>query len=247
MSRSGYNFTWKGQSAYGDYGIDMLSAGSTVIAARRDDPQAVPGRSGLVHDQDGAVEEIDRQVTIYLPYDQGRPVAPISEIRAWLKGYGRLKFSTIPYRYMMAWITDQIALDPVMEGFADLKGSVIFRCDPFLYHTTAPKVTLSGAGTLTNPGTAPAAPVITVKAAGDIDLMIGGQTILLTGLKGNITINSLVQEAYAISGGKLVNRNNQMSGDFPLLQPGDNLISWALGDNSTLSSVTIEPYWRDES
>lgn len=245
MSISGYNFTWKGQSAFGAFGIDMLSVGSTVIAERRDDPAAVPGRSGLVHDQDGAVEEIDRQIIIYLPYEQGRVVAPIGDIRAWLQGYGKLTLSTIPQRYMMAWITDQIALDPVVEGFSDLKGSVIFRCEPYLYHTSASTIALTEPGIITNPGTAAAAPVISVRATGDVDLMIGGQTVLLTGLGGRITINSMVQEAYVKSNGQVHNRNNRMGGDFPLLAPGDNAISWALGENSTLESVTVYPHWRD--
>lgn len=242
-----YDFCWKGQSAFSDFGIVTLSVGSTVIAERRDDPQTVPGRSGLVHDQDGAVEEIDRQVTIYLPYEQGGTVAALSAVRAWLKGYGALTLSTIPNRYMMAWITDQVALEPVVEGFAELKGGVIFRCDPYLYHTSVQPITLTAAGNVNNPGTAPAAPVITVDAVGDIDLMIGMQTILLTGLIGPIIVNSLVQEAYATENGQLVNLNNRMAGDFPTLPPGITAVSWAVGENSSLTGITIEPYWRDEN
>ena len=243
-----YDFMWKGESASGNYGVDTLAIGSTVIAERRDKTSVVPGRSGLVHDQDGAVEDVEIRLTIQLPYTQGRSVAPVQEIRRWLKGYGQLALSTVPGRYMMAYITDQIALDPIVEGFTDRKGTVIFRCDPYLYHTDAQPVVLSEATVLNNPGDTAAEPVITVNAIGDVDLMIGTQTILLTDLTGSIIIDSTAREAYREeeTPGMLVNWNSHMSGDFPILSPGSNAISWSLGEGATLTSVVISPKWRDE-
>ena len=145
-----YDFTWKGQSAHDVYGVEeTLALGSVCVAERRDDSAAVAGRSGLVHRWDGAVEEVDQTLTVYLPYAQpGRTVAPFSQIRAWLKGYGRLTLSTEPGYYRLARLTDLIALDPVVDGFEDLKGQVIFRCDPYLYYTSAPAQTLTEAGFL---------------------------------------------------------------------------------------------------
>ena len=179
-----YDFTWKGQSAHDVYGVETLALGSVCVAERRDDSAAVAGRSGLVHRWDGAVEEVEQTVTLYLPYAQpGRTVAAFAQVRAWLKGYGRLTLSTEPGSYRLARITDLIALDPVVEGFDDLKGQVIFRCDPYLYHVSAPAQTLTAAAILTNPGTAAAAPTLTVTATGDVDLLIGGQNKTTTSLK----------------------------------------------------------------
>jgi len=243
-----YDFSWKGESAHDVYGVEVLEIGSTVIAERRDTATAVPGRSGLVHSQDGAVEEVERQLTIYLPYEQGRAVCSMAEIRRWLKGYGRLTLSTIPGRYMLAHITDQISLDPIIEGFADRKGRVIFRCDPWLYHADVPEIMLTEGAVIHNPGTAPAAPLITVNATGDMNLMIGGQSILLTGLTGSITLDGMIQEAYGYdSNGLLVNMNNHVAGDAPELPVGDAAISWSLEDGAMLESITIQPNWRDEN
>ena len=251
-----YDFTWLGKSAAHDFGVDTLKIGSTVIAERRDSTHVITGRSGLVHDQDGAVEEIERQLTIHLPYEQGRAVADFGKIRAWLKGYGRLTLSTIPDRYMLAWITDQISLDPIIEGYADRKGTVIFRCDPYLYHTDAPERTLAEPAVLQNPGTAESRPVITVNATGDVNLMIGEQTVLLTGLEGQIVIDSVIQEAYGRGeDGEMINLNNRMGGDFPVLPTGSVPVSWAesAGDDEDegsasghVTSVVIAPNWRDE-
>lgn len=243
-----YDFSWKGESAHDVYGVEVLEIGSTVIAERRDTATAVPGRSGLVHSQDGAVEEVERTITIYLPYEQGRYCAPMAEIRKWLKGWGRLTLSTIPERYMLAHITDQISLDPIIEGFADRKGRVIFRCDPWLYHADAPPVTLTENAVLANPGTAPAAPIITINATGDMDLMIGGQTILLTGLTGSITLNGMIEEAYGYDeNGLLVNMNGHVAGDAPELPTGDVAISWSLEEGASFTSIVITPNWRDEN
>lgn len=244
-----YDFTWKGQSAHDVYGVETLALGSVCVAERRDDSAAVAGRSGLVHRWDGAVEEVDQTLTVYLPYAQpGRTVAAFSQIRAWLKGYGRLTLSTEPGYYRLARITDLIALDPVVEGFEDLKGQVIFRCDPYLYYTSAPAQTLAEAGFLTNPGTAAAAPTIRVNATGDIDLMIGGQTVLLTDLTGAIILDCAAQEAYSEDeNGLKTNLNDRMAGDFPLLKLGANAVSWSLGEGAALTSVVITPNWRDEA
>lgn len=241
-----YDFSWKGSSAFNAHGIDVLEICSTVISERRDHAEAVAGRSGLVHSQDGAVEEVEETITIQLPYDQGRTVSPVNQIRAWLKGYGRLDLSTIPGRYMMAYITDMISLDPIVQGFNDLKGRVIFRCMPYLYHTTSNDISLTSPNVITNPGTCESQPIITVTGTGDVDLMIGNQIILLTDLDGSIIINSVIEEAYTESNGIRTNMNNHMAGDFPLIQPGTVAVSWDPGESSSVSGIVIRPNWRDE-
>lgn len=248
MSEPIYDFTWKGQSAHGDYGVEVLEISSVVIAERRDETHVIAGRSGLVHDQDGAVEEIEHCLKIYIPYEQaGAGAKQFREIRRWLKGYGRLTLSNQPDRYMMAYITDMIGLDPVMQGFADLQGSIIFRCEPWLYHTEAEEITLTEAAVIANPGDAPSEPRITINATGDLDLMIGGQTVLLHALTGQIVLDSAAQEAYIQDeNGIYTNLNAQMTGDFPLLPDGNMTVSWSLGDDASLENIVIEPRWRDE-
>lgn len=242
-----YNFTWRGEDAFADHGVCTTSIGSTVIAERRDKTYSVAGRSGLIHHQDGAVEEVEKTLKLYLPYEQGRTVSAFEDIRKWLKGYGQLTLSTIPDRYMFAYLTDMIDFTPVVEGFQDLEGSVIFRCQPFLYYAAVSDVTLTQADILANPGSAASEPKIIVKATGDVDLMIGTQTILLTDLDGEIIIDSRAQEAYTTDDiGTMYNANNHMAGDFPLLTPGNVAVNWSLGEESTLTSIVISPRWRDE-
>ena len=60
--------------------------------------------------------------------------------------------------------------------------------------------------------------------------------IELEGIENGIVLNSVIQEAY--QGETLL--NEKMEGDFPVLKPGNNLISWS-GD---VSRLVIVPNWR---
>ena len=89
---------------------------------------------------------------------------------------------------------------------------------------------------VTNPGNVHAEPVITVYGSGAITLMVGLTIIELEGISGNITLNSTLQEAYS----GITSMNSAMSGEFPVLLPGANAVSWT----GNVSKVVIEPHWR---
>ena len=58
----------------------------------------------------------------------------------------------------------------------------------------------------------------------------------LEDIEDSITLNSVIQEAY--QGEMLL--NEKMEGDFPILKPGNNLISWS----GEVSRLVVEPNWR---
>ena len=72
--------------------------------------------------------------------------------------------------------------------------------------------------------------------SGDITLMVGTTIVELTDISGSIVIDSVLQDAY--QGNTLM--NDHMSGDFPVLKPGANAISWT----GTVTQVVGRPYWR---
>ena len=79
-------------------------------------------------------------------------------------------------------------------------------------------------------------PILTVYGSGDITLMVGTTIVELEGISGNIVIDSALQEAY--KGTTLM--NDHMNGEFPVLKPGMNAISWT----GTVTKVVIKPNWR---
>ena len=66
--------------------------------------------------------------------------------------------------------------------------------------------------------------------------MVGTTIVELTDISGSIVIDSALQEAY--QGTTLMNEH--MSGDFPVLKPGQNAISWS----GTVTRVVVKPNWR---
>jgi phage-related protein len=96
-------------------------------------------------------------------------------------------------------------------------------------------LTASG-GTITNPGSVHSEPIITVHGTGDVALMVGTTLIDLEGIKDSITLNTPLMEAYS----GLMSMNGHMTGEFPVLKPGMNAVSW-VGD---VSKVVVEPNWQ---
>ena len=67
-------------------------------------------------------------------------------------------------------------------------------------------------------------------------LMVGTTIVELTDISESIVIDSVLREAYL--GNTLMNDN--MSGEFPVLKPGMNAISWT----GEVARVVVRPNWR---
>ena len=87
-----------------------------------------------------------------------------------------------------------------------------------------------------NPGNVYAEPIITVYGSGDITLMVGTTIVQLEGIEDSVTLDSSLMEAYKGAD----SLNSSMSGEFPLLQPGANAVSWS----GSVTSVVVKPNWR---
>jgi len=235
---SDMSFTWKGKSS-AEMGVVVRRLPPQSIPQRRSEEHTVPGRSGFLHIEDGAYEEVIKPIECYLPYEQGTPIKPLSEIRAWLTGTDWLMVSNVPYRKYKATILSAVQFDAWVPGFGDLIFAVYFNAYPYGYHVPTPAnyVWGSGGGNANNPGTAESEPTITISGNGNITLMVGQQIVTLDGVVGSITLNSELKEAY--SGNTLENR--KMTGEFPLLYPGGNPVS----ASGSVTGITVAPNWRD--
>ena len=161
----------------------------------------------------------------------------IPAIAAWLKGSGTVTFANRTGGYYIARIANQIPFEKVLRGNPHCTFAVNFRCYPFWYQDNVADVTITTSGsTVTNPGSVYSEPIITVTGSGDITLMVGTTIVELTDVSGSIVVDSVLQEAY--KGTTLM--NDHMSGDFPVLKPGLNGISWT----GTVTQVIIKPNWR---
>lgn len=75
-----------------------------------------------------------------------------------------------------------------------------------------------------------------IYGTGAIDLTINGSMIHLTNVVDYVTVDSVLVDAYKDTAPK----NNDMIGDFPVLELGESLFSWS----GTVTKVEITPNFR---
>ena len=226
-------FEWNGVRCT-EKGIHVLEQPPITVPEERVKYTEVPGRAGSLTTLEG--DDVYDDFVLTAECIVADP-AQIPVIVGWLKGSGTLALANRPGGYYLARVSNQIPFEKILRGNPHRSFSVNFRCKPFWYQADVDPITLTTSGsTVTNPGCIASEPVITVTGDGDITLMVGMQIIELTDVDGEITIDSTIQEAYNDDG----SWNGKMEGDFPLLKPGMNAISW----DGDVTSVEIEPNWR---
>jgi len=114
--------------------------------------------------------------------------------------------------------------------------SLTFTCAPFRYLRNAPVSILSQSGTVVNIGGIYSLPKITVYGTGNRTLTINGKSVTLNILSGSLTLDSELKTCYYGN----VAQNNQMTGDFPVFEVGNNSVTLGSG----ITKIEIEPRWR---
>ena len=216
------------------YGIHVSQQPPITIPEQRVTQVVVPGRSGSLNilEADDVYNDIVLTATCFIS-----DPAQIPEIAAWMRGRGTVTFANRQGGFYYAWIANQIPFEKILRGNPHCSFVVNFRCEPFWYTESEQKFSLESPGQfITNPGPVFAEPVITVYGSGAITLIVGQTIIELEGIEGSIILNSTLQEAY--TGTTL--KNGSMSGDFPVLKPGTNAISWT----GNVTKVDIAVHWR---
>lgn len=115
------------------------------------------------------------------------------------------------------------------------KFNLTFRCRPerYLISGSNPEAISSG-DKIINPTDYESQPLIYITGSGSGTLTIQGQTIEITGMTDYLYIDSDIMDTYRQPG---ENRNSLMTGEYPVLKPGENNISYSGG----ISGVTITP------
>ena len=100
----------------------------------------------------------------------------------------------------------------------------------------------SGTGTsVLNRGTVKSRPLVKVYCSGNGAFVINNKEVKLIGIeKPYVVIDSELEEAYFVESGILSNANNYMSGEFPVLDVGNNIVTF----NGGVSKLEITPNWR---
>ena len=220
-----------------DIGLTVESYPQSYMPQKDVQTQSVPGRDGdLLYDY-GTYRNYTQSYTVHWRYVQRD--ARISE---WLykQGYRRLEDSFHPEHYRMAYYTGKSNVDNRMQVLK--RASISFDCKPQWFRKSGEfGIDIQNGQVLVNSGME-SKPLITVKGSSGY-VTVGDRRLLLSSIpRDGIVIDCDVQDAYSID--KNTNLNSLvtlMDGQFPVLVPGQNKVSFTSG----IDSVKIVPRWWD--
>ena len=216
-------------------GVVVLDYPPITKPAARVKTETIPGRSGdLTLQSDPAYDAYDKKLRCRLLSS-----AVLENVSAWLNGSGLLVIGNEPTYAYSARVEDKIDFEKVMPGRDARVFEVTFTVQPEKrLATPEADIVMTAGGTIANPGTLLSRPRILVNATGDVTLMIGQYITDLEGLTDPIILDSEIGMATNAAG--TLNASALVSGEWPMLGPGNNAISWA----GAVTSLTITPRWR---
>lgn len=222
-----------------DYGVYVLDVKANVTPSRDFTTEAVPGRNGEIHIDNGRYNNVEIPYTCAIIDDadtsfDGLSAALLSKI-----GYKRLEDSVHPEYYRMAIYSGDIK--PTM--FDRRNKSVFeltFDCKPQKYLKSGEKeIAVSGSVVVHNPTRFDAKPLIRVTGTGTIN-MNNGQIITVSTNPGNMVIDCDTEDAY--NSQTKANYNSYITlsqNKFPVIPSGDSTIAVSGG----LTAVVIPRWW----
>ena len=217
-------------------GVILMEMPARPSFARRGEAVSPLGRDGDVWIPGNALETA--QISVPCTSEDGFDA---EAVRAWLSGEAWLVFSDMLERALRARAADGWDMKNLFLRFDKKKFEVPFVVQPYYYlypEEESRTFTASGAH-INNPGTAHSAPRIAIAGEGDFTVTVNAQLMQFSGVSGGIIVDSELMDCLNADGITLANHLAMMD-DFPLLQPGDNLISWT----GSVTQITITPRWR---
>lgn len=227
------SFTYNNQSS-ANFGLYV--AEKDIYSAPAYDQQfvSVPGRNGDVIIDNGRYNNVNVSYTCYCK----NLSANMKAIKQWLcrPGYFKLADSYDPLYFRYAAFASKLKVDELLKNVG--KAELVFNCKPFRYSVAGQtKQTLTASGTINNPENFPSLPYIKITGSGAVTLNIGSKAYSFTSVPTYLEVDSELMSCY--KGSTLYNNRIGFTA-FPVLQPGNNSISWA----GNVTKVEIIPNWR---
>ncbi len=226
-------FEWNGAKCT-QYGIHVVSQSVIIRPSERATFTPVPGRSGTLTTLEGADVYDDIIISVECIIEN---LNSLDALMGWLRGDGKVTFANRQGGFYYARIVNQISFEQILRGHPHRTFAVNFRCQPFFYLSGISNITVTSSGTIVNnPGNVFSEPVLQVTLSSNASIVVGATYFELLGIAGTVTIDTPLMETYM----NYTSKNNNMSGDYPELLPGNNIISWTGG----VSKIVITPNWR---
>ena len=225
-----------GGEASSDYGMVVAEAPSFERPTRKQSVYTVPGRNGAVVFQQDAWEDVVRSYQVWLADDAEKDlVDQVDAFEAWLnsqKGYQRLEDSFEPDVFRLAYYSGGIGVSNHLTQYGE--ATLSFTCRPERFYKSGEQpITVVNGDKINNPTRFAAKPLIHIEGSGTVTITCGGKTMSAS-VTDYINIDCEQMNAYRLPA---ENKNSQISGSFPTIEPGINTV----GITGTVSLCTITP------
>ena len=218
-----------------EFGIYISGSGVYNAPERDVEKTSIPGRSGDLTTDNNRFGNITVEYPAFIrrEFSQNAEAA-----RAWLlmqKGYQRLEDTYHPKYYRKAQFIGPMEFDMhTLNRSGEV--TIAFDCMPQRWEKEGEKsVQIANNGILKN-NAFPALPLVKVSGTAAGNLYIGSYAVQIKSIDGYVMLDSENKNAYK----ETQNKNNTIyTENFPVLEPGNNQISWDGG----ITAVEITPRW----
>ncbi len=228
-------FIWNGADCRSK-GVILRSAAPIIRAEERVQHVSIPGRSGDLTETEGN--------SIYNSYIHTLSISVrggfrVREIYRWLRGDGYLTLSGEPNVRQKARIIGAITLTRVSRNIDHWAGEVQFYCQPFKELLHEKTNGIAPGGSVINTGDVEEYPDWSFVATGTSALItVGEKSLAITGLTQGEAYLVRSDVKMVMTADKQTDLTAGSSGDFPVLEVGNNTVTGSGG-----STMTV---WRKE-
>jgi predicted phage tail component-like protein len=231
-------FSFADKDSYGDFSLVVTKRPIISSPVRRVSYVDIPGKNSSLRYDEETYEDIT--VSVECTVKGSRIAWQIDDIKSWLllSGERDLIFSFQSTRKYRAQVVNSIDFEQVF-GIAS-KFIIIFNCRPFKYSVSNNTLTFenSSGWAVTYPSELYSEPLLTVYCTGSGTFKIKNHEMILTDIDREfIVINSELEEAYFIEDGENINANTYVEGEFPIIEPGSNSVSFT-GDITKIEIIS---------
>lgn len=216
-----------------DFGVYISGEGTYNAPERSITEEIVPGRNGFLIIDNGRYQNIEVNYPAFIINDFPRNMSGMRSYLASLRGYTRIEDSYHPDEYRMGALIGGISVQT--SGYMNREGrfNLTFSCKPQRFLRSGEyAIPVTTGMKIYNPTLFDAKPIIRIYGNGSVTL--NGETMNWSGPSEYVDIDCDIQDCYYMG----TNMNSYVEGDFPVLSPGENTITFT---GST--SIRVTPRW----
>lgn len=222
-----------------DFNIKIKTINNLSSPQRSIEKILVPGRNGELILDNGNFENFILTIECYLNCLSEDKNVISKEIKRWLQSdfsYKKLILSDDLEFYYEAYCDTKLDFEYVSSNFESFL--ISFSCKPYKKEINENVITITESINIYN-DYMPSNPLIKVVGSGDVTISINNQELILKGLEDEIEVDCEFMNAYKKINEDIVLLNNKMYSDFPILEAGENQISF----EGNVSKIEITPRW----